>query len=225
MSCEHEHHNHGPPPIDTNASQSLVRWIDTAKLTALNMANPESDLPLLFKTTDSRYEVHPIIQSDLDSELIIHIPFECPVKVYSVIFRTSSADEHCPKTIKVYKNALDKTFEDIESLHCDHEFTHPQGVGLDHDSLPGPPASVEGDATFVESHLPRRKFSGVGGITVHFCGNWAGPQCESPVILYALEIRGEASNFRGGKVSALYEAAPQARGSIVKSLGTNVPFM
>lgn len=213
MSCEHEHHRHGPPPIETNVSQSLTRWIDTAKLTALNMQNPTADLPKLFKTNDDRYAVHPIIKSDLDSELLIHIPFECPVKLYSIILRTSSTDDHSPKTIKVYKNALDKTFDDLESLRCEYEFTHPRGVGLDHEAVADAREIID-DASFAEAHLPRRKFSGVGGVSLHFTGNWGGSNSDDPeVILFSLEIRGESSNLRGGKIIALYEAAPQARGS------------
>lgn len=228
MSCEHEHHRHGPPPIETNVSQSLTRWIDTAKLNALNMANPAGDLPKLFKTNEDRYQVHPIIKSDLDSEMLIHIPFECPVKLYSIILRTSSADEHSPQTIKVYKNALGKTFEDLQNLRCDHEIEHPRGVGLDHEAIDSTIMEITGDDSFVENHLPRRKFSGIGGVSLHFVGNWSeGPGGDSPVILFSLEIRGESSNLRGGKIIALYEAAPQARGSKMEasSMGATAGIM
>ena len=110
MSCEDEHyhghshnHNHNHDdndhiaPIPTSSSQSLNSKIDTTKVTALNLANPSDELAKLFKDSNTKYQVKPVIKSDCDEQLIINIPFlNGSVKLYSIILRTNG-DIYCPR--------------------------------------------------------------------------------------------------------------------------------
>lgn len=210
MSCEHEHHHHEGPEIATFSSQSLHGSIDTSRARALNLANPAEDLPFLFKSPTERYSTMPVFKSDADNELIIHIPFTCPVKIYSIVLRTASQDDHYPKTMHIYKNRLDTDFSDLQSFKPDHTFEHPRGVGLDAETRE---ETVQGDVGFVECHLPRRKFTGVGGISLYLSENWVS---DDPVVLFSIEVRGESSGLKNAPVIALYEAAPQPKGSLIE---------
>lgn len=211
MSCNHSHgHSHGdghpPPPIPTNPSQSLNSFISTSQLNALNLNNETSLLPLLFKSYEQRYSVNPIFTADDD--LIIHIPFTSPVKIYSVILRTANG---AAKNIAFYKNQPGLDFESVGSLKATYKAEHPH-VGLDKGQVDQLAAnnvdSFEDDDTFVEHHLPRRLFSGVETFTLYFKDLWDDYD-DDEVVLFSIEIRGEWTGLKRDPVVAIYEASAQ----------------
>lgn len=202
----HDGHNHGAPPLPTNASQSLNPKIDTSKLTALNLSNPQDELIKLFKTQDTRYCVKPIFKSDLDNQLIINIPFETSVKLYSVILRTSIEPNHCPKIIKLFKNNLGLDFDTVGSMKATFQLEHPE-IGVHYSTiLNSDEQEFINDDSFVEHHLPRHLFSVVDSLTIFMENNWSGDEDEN-LILFSVEIRGEFKGLKKESVIALYESA------------------
>ncbi|EGW33474.1 uncharacterized protein SPAPADRAFT_151638 [Spathaspora passalidarum NRRL Y-27907] len=223
MSCEDEHyhgnghhnhnhdhgHDHGDhiAPIPTSSSQSLNSKIDTSKLTALNMANPTDDLAKLFKTSETKYHIKPIIKSDCDCQLIINIPFlNGNVKLYSIIFRTNG-DKYCPRTIKFFKNDKTIDFDNVDTKTPTQKVKHPQvGLSVDEDDEENIPEVVEEEGDFVEHFLSRSKFTGVHHLTV-FIEDIYDDEDEDECWLHSIELRGEFTELNKEAVVTLYESA------------------
>ncbi|KAF3987981.1 hypothetical protein FT663_04208 [Candidozyma haemuli var. vulneris] len=221
MSCENEHfhghsHSHGGddggddhvPPIPTSVATSLNSKVDLPHVTALNLENKPDDLQKLFKNGNSRYSLKPIIKSDADEQLILHIPFlNGSVKLHSIIIR-SNGDKYCPKTIKVWKNNRDIDFDNVESVKPLHSLEHPNvGVNYNEDSdcEEEVPESLEDDADFVEHHVPRHIFTGIQHLTLFFKDIYGD---EEQVHLHSIELRGEFTELSKDPVITLYESAP-----------------
>lgn len=218
MPCEDEHHGHGHDhgghddhsshghshvaPIPTNESQSLLSKIDTIHLSALNLANPQSDLSKLFRPVDEKFKLKPAIRTDADSQLILHIPFiNSLVKLYSVILRTNG-DQYCPKTIKLFKNDTHIDFDNVDSKKAAFQLNHPHhGVMYNDEELP---EELINSDEFVEHFLPRHTFTGVQHLTIFIEDAW-GDEDES--VLHYIELRGEFSELNRDPVIALYESA------------------
>ena len=227
MSCEH-HHHHGSngddhvPPIPTSQAQLLHLKINLAQVTALNLENPRDDLPKLFKSPQHRYEVKPVIKSDADEQLILHVPFlNGSVKLHSVILRTSA--HHCPKTIQIWKNSPQIDFDNVSDFKPHFTVQHPQiGVAFDEDD-DDMPQVVESDADFVEHHMPRHIFSGVQHLTLFVKDVYDDEdQCR----LHLVELRGEFTELSKDPVITIYElAANPADHKVVETpnyqMGTN----
>ncbi|CAI5756558.1 unnamed protein product [Candida verbasci] len=221
MSCEDEHyhnhnhnhnHNHGDEdhghdhiaPIPTNTSQSLNSKIDTFKVTALNLQNPNDDLSKLFKDSNNEYEIKPIIKSDCDSQLIINIPFlNGSVKLYSIIIR-SNGDLHCPRVIKLFKNDKTIDFDNVEIKKPVQILQHPK-IGVQCDDEDELPTILESDNEFVEHFVSRHKFTGVQTLTIFI--ESIHDDDEDEVWLHSVELRGEFTELNKDPIITLYESA------------------
>lgn len=225
MSCEDHSHNHGDgdhnhshvAPVPTLAAQLLNSKVDTFNVTALNVSNPKDDVPKLFKTAATRNELKPVIKSDADAQLILHIPFlNGSVKLHSVILRTNGAD-FCPKTIKLWKNNKSLDFESIDTKPH-FQITHPR-VGTDYADVDELPDELDNEAQFVEHHLPRHVFSGVRHLTL-FVEDIYGNEEETH--LHSVELRGEFTELLRDPVITVYESA--ANPADHKAIGTAYSF-
>ncbi|ODV85123.1 hypothetical protein CANARDRAFT_28424 [[Candida] arabinofermentans NRRL YB-2248] len=213
---EHEHasgghgshdphaHQHGAPPIPTNESQSLNSKISTAELSALNIENPLSELPKLFKSSSDKYKLTPCFKSDCDNQLIIRIPFEGSVKLYSITLRTSKIGNNCPKSVKLFKNESSIDFDNVNSKKPTFALEQPQ-VGID-DSEPLTINELKDDSTFVEHFLPRHQFGGITSLTIFFENNHTEDEDEI-LKLYSIDLRGEYKALNKDPVVVLYESA------------------
>ena len=215
MSCEDEHyhghshnHNHNHDdndhiaPIPTSSSQSLNSKIDTTKVTALNLANPSDELAKLFKGSNTKYQVKPVIKSDCDEQLNINIPFlNGSVKLYSIILRTNG-DIYCPRTIKLFKNDKTIDFDNVDQKKPVQVITHPQiGVANDDDL----PEILQSDDDFVEHFVSRHKFTGVQTLTLFIENIY--DEGEEECHLHSIELRGEFTELNKDPIITLYELA------------------
>ncbi|ODV81772.1 DUF1000-domain-containing protein [Suhomyces tanzawaensis NRRL Y-17324] len=221
MSCEHEHtHSHGHghghddsdhshvAPIPTSAAQSLLGKIDLPHITALNAANPPDEISQIFRKPESKYVIKPIVKSDCDSQLILNIPFlNASIKLFSIILRTNGED-HCPKTIKLFKNDNLVDFDNVESKKATFELHHPHvGARYEDDDVP---ESLEEEDSFVEHFLPRHVFTGVQQLTVFvkdvYDEEGEGDEDGESHLLY-IELRGEFTELSRDPVVTIYESA------------------
>ncbi|CDK28731.1 unnamed protein product [Kuraishia capsulata CBS 1993] len=210
-SCGHSHshgHSHGPPPIPTNSSQSINDRVSLSKLAGLNMANPPSDLQALFKTRETKNSLRPAIRSDADNQLILKVPFDGIVKLYSIILRTNGQPDHCPSTIKLFKNNDALDFDTIGSVHPTSTLSHPLVGHLEDLSAISRDDELvdETEDQFVEHYLPRNQFNGTTSLTLFFEDTHSHDEDE-PVIIYSVELRGEFAELTRDPVITLYESA------------------
>lgn len=213
MSCEHEHHLHGDDdshehshvaPVPTSKGQLLNLKINLPQVTALNLQNSRDELAKVFKNDESRYELKPVIKSDADEQLIVHIPFlNGSVKLYLVIFRTNG-DKYCPKTVELWKNNPSIDFDSVDQFRPNFSVLHPH-VGVPYnDDEEDMPEVLESDSDFVEHHLPRHVFTGVQHLTIFFKDIYGD---EEECHLHSIELRGEFTELSKDPVITLYESA------------------
>lgn len=208
---DHHSHNHGhshgdgshEPPSQTYMAQLLNLKVDLTQVVGLNLLNPPEEAAKLFKDSALRYLLKPVIKSDADEQLILHIPFlNGSVKLHSIILRTNGA-LYCPKTIKLWKNARHIDFDNVNDSKANFTFTHPEvGVTYEDDEVPD---ELVTENDFVEHHLPKHLFSGVRCLTL-FVQDIYGDEEECH--LHSIELRGEFTELSRDPVITLYELAP-----------------
>lgn len=194
MSCAHEHqdhddghgnghhtHPHGEPPQATSPAQSLVRYIDSARVVAHNCATPRSQVPLLF-TSDTTTTV---TAEDSDGLLLI-IPLTVPCRLFSVVLTSATAP---PTRVRFYRNTPGLTLGDVDRTKATHDT--------------GEHAAEALAGAAVEHHLPRRRFASTTSVAVLLTG-------AADIDVVHVELRGVAQAAGGGApVGVLYEAAAQ----------------
>lgn len=202
-SCSHEHDEHGghdhshTPPPDTNASQSLYQHISHDHIRTLNESEDNSGREI-FKKWEDRFNTSKILESDVDEQLLIFVPFTGLVRLHSLLVRTTS-DDTAPNVIKLYKNREDLDFATVSDLNPTVKFEHPHGVGGDPDNG----NEEEEDDSIVEYSLNRAHFSNVQNLTIFIEDNHGSDVSK---ILY-IGLRGEWSKLSKAPVVTLYEAA------------------
>lgn len=205
-SHSHSHtHPHGDPPVATTVAQSLNHRIDTPRLAAYNLRNPQHELPRLFKTQAARLETTPVFRSHFGPELLITIPFTGPVKLFSLLVRAAPDAPHAPHTLRLYRNAPQLSLDSVRTARPTYVCEHPAAAS----AAASAADSAADTAGFVEHHLPRRKFAGTSTLTIFFDpGPAADPDAGPALELYALELRGDwAGPATRAPVALLYESA------------------
>ncbi|KAI8070706.1 PITH domain-containing protein [Gongronella butleri] len=87
----------------------LTDIITPNQMDALNQQD-EHNVKNIFKS-DTSY-----LESDVDEQLIITVPFNQPVKIHSLKFKVGDQDK-APKTIKIFANRQHLGFDDVESIN------------------------------------------------------------------------------------------------------------
>lgn len=212
MSCndEHEHshghgHGHAPPP-ETSEGETLFPHIDLQGVRSMNVAN-SNDVPLIIRPWNERFEETPIIESDLDEELIIVIPFSGTVKLHSLLFR-SLGDETSPQEIKLYKNQPQISFDTLSQSAVTQELTHPAGIGMGI-------STSEGNGGIVEFALNRPKFANTKTLSIFVQSNYGAEQTK----LAYIGVRGEFSQLKQEPVKFQYELVANPKDLRTRSHG------
>jgi hypothetical protein len=124
-SCEHDHDDNDPSERGT--LYSLYLKVDTERVRCLNEAH-DGSAKTIFKPWHERLDKERFLESDVDPELLLHIPFTGSVKLKGVIVIGGEEDTH-PSVMKLYKNRPEMTFDDSSS-EADQEFEmQPDSVG------------------------------------------------------------------------------------------------
>lgn len=205
MSCAHEHdHNHDPgdhlPPPNSNASQSLYPYIDHDNVIALNESQDGSGAKIVRKYSE-RLETEPLLESDVDEELLILIPFTGLVQLKSIQVR-STADDRAPKVIRLFKNRDDLDFATASELKPMQTLHHPAGVGI----------GTRQDDGIVEYALSRPLFSNMTSLTIHISENHGN----DVTALSYIGLTGSWTKLNKAPVVAMYEAAANPKDHKVK---------
>ncbi|KAI9473605.1 MAG: PITH domain-containing protein [Benjaminiella poitrasii] len=86
----------------------LTEYITPNQMDALNQKE-EHNVKNIFKDDDS------YLESDVDEQLIISVPFNQPVKLHSLKFKVPNV-ANAPKTVKIYTNRTVLGFDDADSV-------------------------------------------------------------------------------------------------------------
>ncbi|OBZ91875.1 Thioredoxin-like protein 1 [Choanephora cucurbitarum] len=86
----------------------LTEYITPNQMDALNQQE-KNNVKNIFKNDES------YLESDVDEQLIISVPFNQPVKLHSIQFKVPSV-AHAPKTLKIYANRTVLGFDDTDSV-------------------------------------------------------------------------------------------------------------
>ena len=83
MSCEHEHNGHGghdhgdhdhSHDLEPALQSNLYKQIDFDKVRTLNEAEVGSGMKILRKEWRNRLSDTPILESDADEQILMHVP-------------------------------------------------------------------------------------------------------------------------------------------------------
>lgn len=155
----------------------------------LNEKEPGSGRKIL-KPYDQRLTQTPYLESAVDQELILIIPFTVSVNIKSIIV-IAKDEQSCPSRVKLFKNRDDIDFGNADDVSPD------QVLDIAHDK--------NGEE---ELMLRPSKFQNVNQITLYFPSNHS--EGEVPTCITYIGIKGTSTNFKRGAVkNAVYEAKPQ----------------
>ncbi|KAI9495195.1 PITH domain-containing protein [Zychaea mexicana] len=86
----------------------ITDYITPNQMDALNQQD-ENNVKNVFKSDDS------FLESDVDEQLIITVPFNQPVKIHSIKLKAKNIAQ-APKTIKIYVNRQNLGFDEADSV-------------------------------------------------------------------------------------------------------------
>lgn len=98
MSCEHEHHSHGhgghdghdhSHDLEPALQSNLYKQIQFDQIRTYNEAEARSGVAIVQKTWTDRLTDTPVLESDADEQLLMHIPY-APLAVLLVATDSSS---------------------------------------------------------------------------------------------------------------------------------------
>lgn len=195
-SCGHEHDDADHIRPGEGQQDLLYLSVDRDQVTALNEKVSGSGSAII-KPYDGRNDETRFLESDLDDDLLIHIPFAGSVRIRSLLLKSGPADE-TPRAIHIYKNADQLPIEDAaaESPPPTQKLT-----------------SIPESRDVVEIPLLAARFPDVQSITLYVPGSRGGERglTDPHTRIYYIGFRGEALVLRrAGPQNLIYESAPRA---------------
>ncbi|GBG27895.1 PITH domain-containing protein 1 [Hondaea fermentalgiana] len=180
-------HSHGTP--DDPEGNSLLKFIDTGRITCLN-EQVEGSGKTVFKTMmekadDSRF----VLSEEDDAELIFHIPFTVAVKLKSFCI-IGGPNGEAPMHAKLFVNRDDVDFEMAHDLAPVQEFE-----------------LAEDFAGAIDYPVKASKFSNITSLTIFIPENHGA---DSTRITF-IGLKGEGTTARRGVVECTYEARAQLK--------------
>lgn len=168
---------------ELGVNYTLYEKIDKDRVECLNEIEEGSGAKV-FKTWEKRLDKTEFVASDIDPELLFNIPFTGDVKLKGLI--VIGNEDFSPKTVKLYKNRPNMTFEDV-NIPPEQEF------------------ELITDLYGVHEYPVRTvKFSSVQHLSLYF----AGERMEQIEISY-IGLRGEwTPAHKHGVTICTYEARP-----------------
>lgn len=214
-NCQDEH-NHGHDHSEglthdhtddvTPALQNhIYEQIDFLAINTLNESEPRAGAKIIQKTWEERLTVEPELSSDVDEQLLMHVPYVClktrlwldknlnfgrftaQIRLHSILIRTSASNS-APQTLKVYLNRDDLDFSIASSLEPTQKFDLAQTNEIQ------------------EIPVKRALFNTVRSLDLFFEDNWGQGEEDVTRISY-IGFKGEWMKLSREPVNFLYEAA------------------
>ncbi|KAK4122637.1 DUF1000-domain-containing protein [Parathielavia appendiculata] len=201
--AEHDHDHDHSDDITPALQFSLYQHINFNEVTALNEAVYGSAREVVKKTWAERLAADPEVESDVDEQVLVNVPFTGQVKLHSILLRTSDSDS-APKTLKVIINRDDVDFGVAEETSGTQEF------------------ELSRTAEVQELPVRRARFNAVRRLTLFFPDNFGDGEEDVTRISY-IGFKGEWMQLGRAPASIIYEAAANPGDHMIK--GTNVNQM
>jgi hypothetical protein len=163
--CDHE------PAQPDSSTFSLYTKIDVANIQCLNEDRDGSG-QTVFRPWDDKLNRCYQVKSDIDQDLLFNIPFNCSVKLKSIVVIGPNDDSH-PYSIKIFKNKPFITFENVVGIDCDQALN----LAKDADGIIAYP-------------LKPVKFSGVNHLSIYVERNYSNDDSIQTNIYY-IGLNGE----------------------------------
>lgn len=181
MSCSHEAHDHDhhdqehdghshDVPLESSPLDSLYTQIDLPNVTALNAEGGGEAGRKVIKNWDMKEDDTIWLESEIDDELIVKIPFTSSVSLRSITLK-SGPGGHTPREMHLFRDNPGLDFSDASSSSPTQSF----------DVVP----RKEG----VEYQVKAAKFNGLTSLTIFFPGNTADDDEETTKVYY-IGLRG-----------------------------------
>lgn len=194
MSCEHEHHDHGhgdghdhSHDLEPALQSNLYKQIQFDKIRTLNEAESRSGTAIVQKEWQERLSNIPVLKSDVDEQLLMHIPFAGSCKLYSILVRTSDAP-NAPRKLKLFRNRDDLDFGTASDLQPTQVIDLPRSNEI------------------AEVPLNRARWNTTTSIDLFFEDNHSDGD-EDVTYVYYLGFKGDFMALNREPISVLYEAA------------------
>ncbi|KAL1838342.1 hypothetical protein VTJ49DRAFT_2803 [Mycothermus thermophilus] len=207
--CHDEHvHSHGhgdehdhSDDITPALQHSLYQHIHFDEVTALNEARHGLAREVVKKTWAERLQVEPELESDVDEQLIVNVPFTGQVKLHSILLRTSDSPS-APRTLRVIINRDDVDFGVAEETSPTQEF------------------ELSRTAEVQELPVRRARFNAVRRLALFFPDNFGDGDEDVTRISY-IGFKGEWMALGRAPANIIYEAAANPSDHAIKGTSVN----
>ncbi|OAA67896.1 DUF1000 domain containing protein [Niveomyces insectorum RCEF 264] len=216
---DHDHghgHGHGHGGHDhsddlTPALQhSLYQHIDFDQVVTLNEARAGAGRAVVRKTWADRLAPDPELASDVDPQLLMHVPFTGQVQLHAVLLRTS-ATAAAPRTLHVFQNREDLDFGSVEDAVAAGQAAQTFELAQ--------------TADVQELAVKRARFGQVRRLTLFFPDNFGDDQDDDdndePTRVSYVGFRGAWMQLGRAPVNILYEAAANPSDHALKGTAVN----
>ncbi|KAI0278073.1 galactose-binding domain-like protein [Russula aff. rugulosa BPL654] len=191
------------PEASSNASQlvgsnidSLYGVIDRDNVHGLNLTVPE-DAKETIKPWDERESTEKFAESNVDDQLVIHIPFAQNVRLKSVLLKLG-AGEVTPRRLRVYANRANIIdFSEVDDVQPS------LNISL-----------LEGETSVTEYPLRMAAFSSINSLSLFFVRN---PTNYPTTVFHGLNT----SDSVGGECSRVYYIGFKGETRVIRKEGIN----
>ncbi|KAI5290310.1 hypothetical protein KEM54_001881, partial [Ascosphaera aggregata] len=171
--------------------RNLHRYIDFDRVVTLNESVAGSGQAVIKKTWDQRFDEEPSLDSDVDEQLIISVPFTGQVKLHSLLIYAEPGPT-APKTIRLFRNREDIDFSVASDLKASQDVEVPVI----------PPGSPQ----VLEIPLKRAHFNSTTAVTLFVQDNRSDGESEVTSIGY-IGFKGDFTPLNREPVTVMYESA------------------
>ncbi|KAF8622587.1 hypothetical protein AX15_006931 [Amanita polypyramis BW_CC] len=108
---DHDCHGHGPSEDDLGPQDNLYAYIDHQNVLALNVPG-EHQSSSIIKPWHQRGDESVYIESEVDDQIIIRVPFTGSVRLRTVLLKTGPTG-HTPSKVLLFANDMNLDFNDV----------------------------------------------------------------------------------------------------------------
>ncbi|EPX74328.1 proteasome interacting protein [Schizosaccharomyces octosporus yFS286] len=175
-------------PFESGPNDTLYTCIDKDAIVTLNEAEQDTGKQV-FKPWDQRFDDSVIVESDVDDQLLFHIPFTGSATLRSLLVRIFP-DSSAPHSVSLYPNRSDLDFTAVQDSKPTESFEFP--------------LSFSGNQIF-EFPVKTRLYQNLRNLNLFFSRNDGS---DDPIQIAYIGLRGSFVPFKGNPIITIYESAP-----------------